>query len=227
MSAALVQDGKRQKTGGAKKVQTSKKPRLSAAHSGSRQLSLSSFFNTVKQESWSGVVCKHPTWSFCHGVTSDGIRNRMTSTSFKHYIFFFYFYTNLCILYTVRVSSDTPVGIRLWDISSLIWCIVDYVFYHHVIMMTSLAMKLHWWHPKKKVISSQVKSHFTCILWDNCHVYYHNKTAVFVQTKWRDCTLWIVKAQTQDKQTGFMQADGTCPLSNKMYSVIMCHGESD
>ncbi|XP_030288261.1 adenine DNA glycosylase [Sparus aurata] len=46
-----TKDGKRQKTGGAKKVQTSKKPRLSAAHSGSRQLSLSSFFNTVKQES--------------------------------------------------------------------------------------------------------------------------------------------------------------------------------
>lgn len=163
-------------------------------------------------------------------VTASPVMELETGWHQHHFntiFFFFYFYTNLCILYTVRVSSDTPVGIRLWDISSLIWCIVDYVFYHHVIMMTSLAMKLHWWHPKKKVISSQVKSHFTCILWDNCHVYYHNKTAVFVQTKWRDCTLWIVKAQTQDKQTGFMQADGTCPLSNKMYSVIMCHGESD
>ncbi|XP_042337708.1 adenine DNA glycosylase isoform X2 [Plectropomus leopardus] len=47
-------DGRRQKhtsTKTDKKPQTSKKPRLSAAHSSSRQLSLSSFFNTVKQES--------------------------------------------------------------------------------------------------------------------------------------------------------------------------------
>ncbi|XP_035509583.1 adenine DNA glycosylase [Morone saxatilis] len=42
-------DGKRQKND--KKPQNSKKPRLSAANSGSRQLSLSSFFKTVKQES--------------------------------------------------------------------------------------------------------------------------------------------------------------------------------
>ncbi|KAL7397690.1 hypothetical protein ABVT39_026473 [Epinephelus coioides] len=47
-------DGKIQKHSGTKnnkRPQTSKKPKLSAAHSGSRQLSLSSFFNTVKKES--------------------------------------------------------------------------------------------------------------------------------------------------------------------------------
>ncbi|XP_029285041.1 adenine DNA glycosylase [Cottoperca gobio] len=46
-------DGKRQKhaaTKNDKKPQASKKPKLSAADGGSRQLSLSSFFNTVKQE---------------------------------------------------------------------------------------------------------------------------------------------------------------------------------
>ncbi|XP_044056352.1 adenine DNA glycosylase [Siniperca chuatsi] len=43
-------DGKRQKHAD-KKPQTSKKPKLSAANGGSRQLSLSSFFKTVKQES--------------------------------------------------------------------------------------------------------------------------------------------------------------------------------
>ncbi|XP_022066136.2 adenine DNA glycosylase isoform X2 [Acanthochromis polyacanthus] len=47
-------DGKRQKQTGLKndkKLQTSKKQKLSAANSGGRQLSLSSFFKTVKEES--------------------------------------------------------------------------------------------------------------------------------------------------------------------------------
>lgn len=47
-------DGKRQKQTGRKnekRPQTSKKPKPSAANSGSRQLSLSSFFKTVKEES--------------------------------------------------------------------------------------------------------------------------------------------------------------------------------
>ncbi|KAM7410104.1 hypothetical protein PAMA_001517 [Pampus argenteus] len=47
-------DGKRQKHTGLKnekRLQTLKKPKLSAANSGSRQLSLSSFFKTVKEES--------------------------------------------------------------------------------------------------------------------------------------------------------------------------------
>ncbi|KAM9358050.1 adenine DNA glycosylase [Symphorus nematophorus] len=48
-----TKNGKRQKHSGTKsdkKPQNSKKPKLSAANSGSRQLSLSSFFKTVKQE---------------------------------------------------------------------------------------------------------------------------------------------------------------------------------
>lgn len=47
-------DGKRQKHTGLKnekRTQTSKKPKLSVANSGSRQLSLNSFFKTVKEES--------------------------------------------------------------------------------------------------------------------------------------------------------------------------------
>ncbi|XP_071764649.2 adenine DNA glycosylase [Centroberyx gerrardi] len=47
-------DGKRKKTAGVKndkKPQTSKKAKLSAANNGTRQLSLSSFFKTVKEES--------------------------------------------------------------------------------------------------------------------------------------------------------------------------------